>query len=200
MKFLGKVFEGAVVAPVAEEEWCDGFVIVTCTGTMESHWASKAIRVLERVVAVIPGCTVLGHPELVSEAVASGDWALGDAVDAVVLKRVKLPDAMPMDGSAVVLHIIVHCDLEPVAPAGFNPWTRVLLIEGFATIAAGDAISINGVVCCVKCVLGSQSVNQFLSNLARAWKKDILCEQRQSASTHRSQSRCHRCHPLDHLR
>ena len=120
---------------------------------MESHRASKAIRVLQRIVAMIPRCAILGDIECIREAVAASNWTLRYAVNSVHFKGVLHSDAVPVGGSAIVFQVILNSDFERVTPASFNPWTRILKIKYFTAIAPRHSISIDSMICNVKMVL-----------------------------------------------
>ena len=148
------VLEGAVVAPVAEHEGLDGLVVIGRRWAMEGHRAGQAVRVLEGVMAVIPGRSVLGHVKPIRVAIARGNGALGHAVDAVVLELVQHPGAMPMDGRAVVVKVVDDGDLERVAPTGLDPRPGILLVEGLAPIPTLEAIGVDGMLVGSERVLG----------------------------------------------
>lgn len=141
------------MTPVTEEEWIECNIIIRRAGSVESYRASKAISVLQRVVAVIPRCAILGDVERISKAVAVSNWALRYAVNSIHFKRVLHSDAVPVDRSAIVSQVVFNCDFERVTPASLNPWTGILEIENFAAVAASHTISIDSVICDVEMVL-----------------------------------------------
>ena len=120
---------------------------------MESHRASKAIGVLQRIVAMIPRCAILGDIECISEAVAASNWALSYAVNSIHFKRVLHSDAVPVGGSAIVFQVILNGDFERVTPASLNPWTGILKVEYFTAIATSHSVSIDSMICDVEMVL-----------------------------------------------
>lgn len=86
MEFLRKIFKSTIVTPVAKQERCNCHVIICGARTMESHGACEAVWILERVVAMIPRCTILSDSELVGETVPRSNWALGDSIDAILFE------------------------------------------------------------------------------------------------------------------
>ena len=99
------------MAPITEEEWIQGDVEVTRMRTMEGDGASKAICVLQGVMAVIPGSTILSDSELVGKTVSRSDGTLCDGIDAIVLESIEHADAMPVGCRAIVLEVVFDSDL-----------------------------------------------------------------------------------------
>lgn len=153
MKLEVVVFESTVVAPIAEEEGLDLGVKVRGVRSMERDGSSEAIGVLQRVVTVIPGSTVLGDSELVGKAVSRSDGALSDSIDTIVLEGVEHADAMPMQSSTIVLEMVLDGDFECVTPAGFDLGAWVLPIDDFAAIWPVHAIGVDVLVGDVQMVL-----------------------------------------------
>ena len=147
------VLESTVVTPVTEEEWFECNVIIRGAGSVESHRTSKTISVLQRVVAMIPRCAILGNIEYISKAVAVSNWALRYAVNSIHFKGILHSDAVPVDRSAIVSQLVFDCDFERVTPASLNPWTGILEIENFTAVAASHTISIDSVICDFEIVL-----------------------------------------------
>ena len=87
-KLCCKVLESTVVTPVTKKEWRECNIIIGRAGSVESHRARKAIRVLQRVVAMIPRCAILGDIKGIGKAVAASNWALRYAVNSIHFKRV----------------------------------------------------------------------------------------------------------------
>ena len=73
---------------------------------MNKQRTSDSIRVLERVVAVIPCMTVLNCLEVVCVSIVRSNGALRNTVDPVSFVCVELTNTMPMDGSPVVGQIV----------------------------------------------------------------------------------------------
>ena len=61
----------------------------------------SAIGILHRVMAMIPGSAVLPDWELIGEMVTGCDGTLSDAVDAIMLHGVQLPQPVPMDARPI---------------------------------------------------------------------------------------------------
>ena len=141
------------MTPVTEEQWIECNIIIRRARSVEGHRASKAISVLQGVVAMVPRCAILGDIKYISEAVAPSNGALGYAVDSIHFKRVLHSDAVPVDRSAIEFQVVLNCDFKRVSPASLNPRTGILKIEDFATITASHTISIDRVICDVEMVL-----------------------------------------------
>ena len=141
------------MTPVTEEERRECNIIIRRAGPVKSHRASEAIRVLQRIVAMIPRCAILGDIECISEAVAGSNWALRYAVNSIHFKRVLHSDAVPVNCSAIVFQVILHRDFERVTPTSLNPWAGILKIEYFTAIATSHTISIDSMIRYVKMVL-----------------------------------------------
>ena len=97
-----KVLKRASMAPVAYKYRLPLFVPVGTSGTVNNQRASDAIRILERVVTVVPSMTVLSRFEVVCVSTVSSNWTLGNTVNSVSLVCMKLTNAMPMNCGSVV--------------------------------------------------------------------------------------------------
>lgn len=97
----------------------------------KSHQRSKEpIRDLDRDVSVPPkGAALVGEVELVGEGLAGGDGALGDARDAVHPDRVPLVDAVPVNGGALLGHVVVDRDADRVARVGLDEGAGGLAVD-----------------------------------------------------------------------
>ena len=137
-----EIFKCAVVAPVTDQERVQDKVIVCGTWSVEGHWSRKTIRILQGIVAMVPGTAVLQDFEDVGKSVCRCDWALGDSVDSVHWHCMKLTNTMPMDGGSVVLQLVCHSDLQGVAPAGLNPGSGIHCVETF-TLGLVEAVGID---------------------------------------------------------
>lgn len=69
---------------------------------MNEQRTSDAIWILERVMTVVPGVTVLSRLEIVCISVIGSNGTLRNTVDSISFVCVKLTNAMPMDCSSVV--------------------------------------------------------------------------------------------------
>lgn len=69
---------------------------------MNKQRTSDAIRVLERVMTVVPGMTVLSCLEVVCVCVTSSYGTLRNTVDPIGFVCVELANAMPMDCGSIV--------------------------------------------------------------------------------------------------
>ena len=87
------------MVPISHQNRFESFVRVEICGrrAINRHRSKQAIAVLQRVVAVVPATAVLHSSELVGEAVSRCNGALGDAIDAIHVRRQILPDAVEVD-------------------------------------------------------------------------------------------------------
>lgn len=69
---------------------------------MNKHRTSDAIRILERVMTVIPGMTILSRLEVVCVGLISSNGTLRNTVDSVRFVCLKLTNAMPVNCGSVV--------------------------------------------------------------------------------------------------
>ena len=89
------------------------------------------IRILERIVTVIPGMTILGGSETVGVCLICGDGALGHAIDSISLISVELTDTVPMDGGSIGCEIVGDVHGNVITPTGFNQGTWISTIDHF---------------------------------------------------------------------
>lgn len=131
VELLFEVCEGTVMAPVAYQYRIPSLVPVGTARTMDEQWSSHPIGILQRIVTVVPAMAILYSLEIVSVRISCCNRALRDAVYSVGFICMKLADAMPVNGAPIGLHIVcdVYCDI--IAPAGFNQWARVRVVEDF---------------------------------------------------------------------
>lgn len=73
---------------------------------MNKQRTSDSIRVLKRVVAVIPSMAVLNCLEVVCVSIVRSNGTLRNTVDPISFIGMKLTDAMPMDGGPIVGQIV----------------------------------------------------------------------------------------------
>ena len=73
---------------------------------MNEQGTSNAVRVLERVMTVVPGMTVLGRLEFVGESVVGSYGTLSNTVDPIICICVELTYAMPVDSGSVVWMVV----------------------------------------------------------------------------------------------
>ena len=141
---LGLVPEGKGlgVGPIAEGDGPEVDVVVGASRAVEDHGPKQALGILQAEVAVVPCGAVLGNLKLVRHALAGRDGALGDARDAVVLDRLVLPQAVPVDGAPVGLHVICNVDHHVVTPVGDESRAG----DGAVESHAGTLIAVRGAV------------------------------------------------------
>ena len=73
---------------------------------MNRDWALKTVRVLDRVVAVIPCASILSCNEDIGHTVLWCNRALGYSIDTIHVHGLVLFDAVPVDACTIVSHII----------------------------------------------------------------------------------------------
>ena len=95
-------------------------------GSPNDHGADNSVAVLVGIVAVVPGRAVLLDVEVVNLHAPWGDGTLGDTIGAVLIALAVLADAMPVDGSSIVLHVIIDVDLDVVTPVDLERWSGEL--------------------------------------------------------------------------
>ena len=97
-----KVLERTSMVPVTNKDRVPCFIPVGTGRPMDKQRTSNAIRILERVMTVVPGMTVLGRLEIVGESVIGSYGALRNTVDPIIRVCMKLTDTMPVDSSSIV--------------------------------------------------------------------------------------------------
>ncbi len=97
-----EILECTPVAPVTHQYRIQCFIPVSTVGTVNEQRASEAIWILERVVAVIPGMSVLSRLEVVCVGLTRGNWTLRHAVDSISFVCIELTNAMPMDRGSII--------------------------------------------------------------------------------------------------
>ena len=101
-----EVLERTTMVPVTHKNRVPRFIPVGTRGSMDKQGTSNAVRVLERVMAVVPGMTVLGRLELVGESVVGRYGTLRNTVDSIICICMKLTYAMPVDCSSIVWMVV----------------------------------------------------------------------------------------------
>ena len=85
---------------------------------MEQDEIQHAVAVLTAEMRVVPGRPVLGRSDAIHFARAGHAGTLGDARHDIFGVRVELSVPVPVDARAVVLEVVVHGDVDEVAPVG----------------------------------------------------------------------------------
>lgn len=106
LEFGLEMHETTFVVPVSHENWINWVIKVSCCRPVDGQRPQHAITVLQRVMAVIPGCSILPGREFVREMVSRRYWALGDCIDTVMFEAVQHSNTMPMNCSAIVFEVI----------------------------------------------------------------------------------------------
>ena len=81
---------------------------------------------------MVPRMAILQGLELVGVRVSLRNGTLGDAVNTIHLHSAQLAQAVPMNGSAVGLVVVLDMDDELVAPAGLDQGPGILFVEHLA--------------------------------------------------------------------
>ena len=101
-----EVLERTSMVPVTYKNRVPCFIIVGTRRPMNKQGTSDAVRVLERVMTVVPGSAVLGRLEFVGESVVGSYGTLRNTVDPIICICMKLTYAMPVDSSSVVWMVV----------------------------------------------------------------------------------------------
>ena len=78
---------------------------------------------------MIPSGTILSCVPLVDERVSRGNWTLSNAIHAVHMHCLVLPDSVPVDTGTIIGQTIDDSDLDYVSPTGLQPRSRICIIE-----------------------------------------------------------------------
>lgn len=106
------------VAPVVEKEHTEVLIVVSRGWTVQDQASESTLCVLQTEMTMIPGGAILGSLELVSLRATRRHGAFSDTRHAVVVTAIELPQAVPMNSSAVALEIVSDVNLESVTPVG----------------------------------------------------------------------------------
>ena len=101
-----EVLERTSMVPVTHKNRVPCFIPVGTRRPMDKQGTGNAVRVLERVMTVVPGMTVLGRLEFVGESVIGSYGTLRNPVDSIICICMKLTYAMPVDSSSVVWMVV----------------------------------------------------------------------------------------------
>lgn len=72
----------------------------------------QTVGVLHRVVAVVPGASILCCIPAIYKVIVRCNWALSDAVDTVHVHGLILPYSVPVDTCAVMVELIYNLDMD----------------------------------------------------------------------------------------
>lgn len=98
-------------------------VVVDVPWSVNDHWPVEPTGILRRVVRVVPRRAVEIGSELVCEALAGGDRALGQPRHAIHPRRSVLEKPVPVDCSAfgrIICDEIVDLDFYPIPPVSLD--------------------------------------------------------------------------------
>ena len=110
-EFFLEMLETTFVVPVSHENGINWVVKVFRRRPEDCQRPQHAIAILQRVMTVIPGCSILPGRKFVGKMISWRDRALGNRIDTVMFKAVQHSDTMPMNCSAVKFKVIDHFDL-----------------------------------------------------------------------------------------
>ena len=128
-----EVLERTSMIPVTHKDGVPCFIPIGTRGSMDKQWTSNAVRILERVMTVVPGMTVLGRLEFVGESVIGSYGTLRNPVDSIICICMKLTYAMPVDSSSVVWMVVgnMNClgasQLPPKTSVGYSATSLITL-------------------------------------------------------------------------
>lgn len=141
---------------------------------MESKWPRESIRILRRVVTMVPRCPILRRFELVCKMIIWCDRALRYCVNTIILKRIKQSHSMPVNRGTVEVKLINDGNLELISPTSLDEGPGVGIVKGFATITALIAIGVDWVFIDIKRVL-RRSLCQSRTTLSKRYLPCVLC-------------------------
>lgn len=140
------------VVPVGQHHGTKIDVIVRVLGPVDDNGPKHAVRVLSRVVRVIPGSTVQLSLELISVALARGNGTLVDTGNTILPRRPSLQETVPVKRSALLgtSDVVVQSDLDGITPVGLDGGSGVspideqclllIAIRGNSATADGEVI------------------------------------------------------------
>lgn len=115
--------------PVRKHDWANVKVPLVGCRAVNNDRARETIQVLRGVVCVPPGGSVKLSANAVCERGTRSDGALADSGHTIVPWSSSLQEAVPVDSSAFVLKSVVHFNLDPIAPVGFNERAGELVVD-----------------------------------------------------------------------
>ena len=90
------------MAPVSYQHRVPCFVPVGTAGTMNKQRTGNTVRILERVMTVVPSISVLSRFEVICESLISSNGTLRDTVDSVSWVGIELANAVPMNRGSII--------------------------------------------------------------------------------------------------
>jgi hypothetical protein len=99
------------VIVVSQENWVNRIFPVGRRGSVNGQRPIDAITVLKRVVAVVPGGTILCSCELVCKAFSRCNWALTNSGYAIHQTVIEHTQSMHMNGRSIVGEIVPDSDV-----------------------------------------------------------------------------------------
>ena len=118
--------------PITDQYWIPRLVPISTGWPMYKQRPSNPIRILQRIMTMIPAVAVLQSFEIVGVCVTCSNGALCHAVHTISFIGMKLANTMPVDCAAIRSDLVCNMDRDIVAPAGFDKWTRIGTIYNFA--------------------------------------------------------------------
>lgn len=130
---LHLLLQGVVVAsviPVIEKHWAEIDVVFgVVRRAVDDHSSVDAASVLGRVMGMIKGRAVEIGSESVCQVLTGCDRALLCAGHAIVIWRLVLQKAVPVDRGTLIGKLVVDSDFKVVTPVCGNCWARVATVH-----------------------------------------------------------------------
>lgn len=139
------------VIPVRQHHRAKIDVVVGVLGAIDDDRAKHTIRVLRRVVRVVPRGSVQLGLELVRVALARGNRALVNTRDTILPRGSRLQETVPVKSGALLRasDVVVQSDLDRVAPVSLDRRSRVGTVDeedGLLVSIRGDGAAADGEV------------------------------------------------------
>lgn len=111
IQFFLEIHESTSMIPISHENRIYRPIEVRRRWPVDSQRSQHAITILQRVMTMVPRCSILYGLEFVCEIISCRDRALRNRIDTVMFKTVQHSDTMPMDCCAVVEKTVLHGNL-----------------------------------------------------------------------------------------
>ena len=117
------------VEPVRKHDGAEIDIPLASCRSVDDHGSRETVQVLTGVVTVPPGGSEEFSANAVGERGARSNRTLRDSGDTIVPRSSSLQETVPVDGSSVILKLVVDCDLDPITPVGFNHRSWELVVD-----------------------------------------------------------------------
>lgn len=111
VQFFLEIHERTSMIPITHQNGIYRPIEVRRRWPVDSQRSQHAITILQRIMTMVPRCSVLYGLEFVCESIPCRDRALRNRIDAVMFKTVQHSDTMPMNSCAVVEKTVFHGNL-----------------------------------------------------------------------------------------